>query len=207
MTKKRIFLLLVAVLIIVASVILVVYQSIANQRRTAILDIVIAPKSALAKLNGKNVKPGIRKVVPGTYTLTVSKDGFATSSANASVGAKETKFLGVALIPNRDDTKSWYAMHPDDQLLLESITSRNSDQDAEVIFAENPIYKLLPVIGINESFRIDAGVSRQGNDKPALYVRSLSEQNKQAALQWIKDQGADPSKFEIIYINEQPTLF
>jgi hypothetical protein len=165
------------------------------------------PLAATAKLNEKTVKAGKLKVAPGTYTLTASKDGFASRSITVTVGAKETKFIGAALVSNRDDTKDWYQKHLSDQLLLESITGGNSSQQAQNLLAENPILKMLPVLGLHQEYRIDAGASQKGNDEPALYIRSLTTQGQANAVQWIKDQGYDPGNYEIIYLNELPSLF
>ena len=180
-----------------------VWFFVANSRannNASFISLSVAPSSSSAKLDNKGVKSGKINVKPGKHTIIVSKKGFSTQINTVDLKTKETKYVGIALLPNSPETKNWYKEHPDDQLLLESISSNSFDQYTKNAVEKNPLIKDLPLI--DRFYRVDYGQSLQHPDDPSamgIYIKYYSQDGKQQALDWIKFKGYDPSQLEIIF--------
>jgi len=165
------------------------------------LDVLVAPSGAALKLDGKGIKSGTLKVKPGKHQLSATKAGFAAQNKTINVGT-QTQFVGIVLQPNTAATTNWYVDHPEEFSVVQTINNRNFDQTGAQLTSDNPILKKLPHIGPALSYRIDYGLPSEASKtgQPGIYIRFHTQQDKQAALQWIKDQGTDPNKLDLIYI-------
>lgn len=63
------------------------------------------------------------------------------------------------------------------------------------------LVNLLPFIGAGDTFLINYNLI---NQKPYITITTNTAQGKQQALTWITSQGYDPTKLNIIYINQAP---
>lgn len=200
--KKHIKLYIIIFSALVLAIIgFLIYTSIINSKKTAALDILVAPNGTTLKLNGKGIKVGKHKVRPGKYTLSVSKKGFNSESLEVEIKDKENRFVGTILQPNSDTTANWYNNHRDDARLAESVTAQIGDQYIKDAIANNPLLAELPFIGPSFEYRIDYGSSQQNSQWPAINIWTDPnvEDARQAALGWIRQRGFDPEKMEIIY--------
>lgn len=187
-------------LLSVSLILTIAFFSFQNRGKTAQAELVVAPQSASLTLNGKKVKAGIVRLKPGSYTLVATKSGFETASKVFIASDTELPYVGIVLDSNSPATQNWYRDNIEDQRLAESITGRQSDQNSEKVISKNGLLTKLPYFGPGSEYRIDAGVSVKGSSEPAIYIRSVSEQSKQDALNWIRQQGFNPESMEIIYL-------
>jgi len=171
-----------------------------NSKDSAQIDLLVAPSDSKVKIDGKGVKSGMTKVTPGQHLVSVTRAGFISQQQNVTVADKETHFVGIILVSNSPGTADWYKTHDAD--LVQSINNRLFDQISKDLVKDNPLLKVLPHIGPALTYRIDYGVPSAASKtgEPAIYVRYRTELDKQSALQWIKDQGADTTKLDIVYI-------
>ena len=196
--QKRI--LLFFLVILASSTAVFLYNSVRGEKNISFIKLVVVPSGSTAKLDGEGVKAGTLKLKPGNHTVIVAKKGFTTQVQKFNLQTEETRFVGIALISNSADTRDWYRDHPEDQRLLESISSQTFDQYSKEIAKKTPLVNDLPLI--DRLFRIDYGQSQQYPNDPsaiAIYITYYSQEGKQQALDWIKFKGYDPTKLEIIY--------
>jgi len=193
---KRLYLLL-AVFVVVG---VGLFFARTNQTGTT-LDILVAPHGATLKLDNRGIKSGKTKVKAGTHIIMATMEGFAEQTKKVQIGTKN-QFVGIILQPNSASTTDWYKNHPDDFSIVQTINNRSFDQTSSQLLESNPLLSKLPHIGPALSYRVDYGLPSDASKtgEPAIYIRFRTEQDKQAALQWIKSQGSDPNKLDIVYV-------
>lgn len=193
---KKIYLLLTAVLILLLGLLF------SHLRQTGTpLEILVAPHGARLTLDGKGIKSGKIKAKTGPHSLVAKMTGFATQTQKIQVGER-SQFVGIILQPNSPGTADWYKNHPDDFAIVQTINNRSFDQTNSQLLEANPLLKKLPHIGPALTYRVDYGLPSDASKtgQPAIYIRFRTEADKQAALQWIKSQGLDPLKLDIVFV-------
>lgn len=162
----------------------------------------VAPSMATIRLDNKVLSPGTYRIKPGNHTVSFRADGFYAVKQTINILSGQHANMAQALQPSTPDTADWYNTHPADQKKAESISSQNVDTAAAQQLSEAPFLKQLPYINLTPYFKIDYGVSQKHpNDAKAfaIYIYANSNDAQNQALAWIKQQGTDPSKLEIIY--------
>lgn len=203
MTRKRIIIALIMIVIIIAGVTAgwFIYRSIFS----ATVNIYFAPKSADIAIGSGGGKFGDNYVKPGTYTVRITKEGFSSYTKEVTVKRGETANVLGSLTPTSDATKNWYSDHPDDYAIAQHAGDAQADEAREYLGSHYPIVKVLPIVGLYSAYRVDYGVSPTRADEYAIYVRYQSESAKKAAIKAVKDAGYDLSKYEVIYKFSGPT--
>ena len=195
---KRVTLILIGLLFILVLVLGIEKQ----QALTAKITVEVVPSGSSLKLDGKGRKEGTFSVAPGTHTVSASRDGFAADSKKITVDKGQDKYIGITLASNSPSSADWYIKRPEDSKKVEGISSRNFDQSTLDTHAKNPFTGHLPYI--DRYFRIDYGEPNRAKDKTnsvAIYIRASSAENRQMALSWIRQQGFDPTDYEIVFKN------
>lgn len=161
----------------------------------------VAPDVATIKLDDADtLSPGKQHLEPGSHTIKVSFDGFDTKIIDFKVQADKVTSLDVVLNPNSQAGYDWLAEHPEQQALREQLGGKGFEAQSRQLAKDTPLIKQLPYI--DRLFRVDYGQSiayPNDPDKVAIYIGFSSDEGKQQSLQWIKDQGYDPSSLEIVY--------
>jgi hypothetical protein len=202
--KKRLFSAIALVCILVTVLGYFIFLAVNQNKKTAILDILVAPSGATVKLNGHGILVGQAHVAPGNYVIKVSRQGFAEKEQTVSVAGGETRFVGIILVSNDASTALWYENHPEDDILTEKIVGQVVQQESADAVLQNPFIEKLPILGPGDTYRIDSGVSLAGSSQPAIYILAVSPKAREAAINKIKYMGYDPEKMEIIYSAEAP---
>ena len=168
----------------------------------ASITIQVAPADSQVILDGKNVGVGTWRIKSGNHSLSFSRDGFTPVTNGIGVSKNQDYYAGVALVPTDPEFANWYADHPEDQKLAESISSQSFDFVNSQPSPIDALVEELPYINLLPYFRIDFGISKKyPNDptKSAIYIRFSTNESKKVALDWIRGRGVDPSSLEIIY--------
>ena len=195
--------LFIAIVVFIATAVLLIFSGINRSRMTAKITIEVSPSGSTIKLNDKGIKEGTRKVRPGSYTIKVSHDGFTTGSKSITISKNQNVYVGIVLDPSSLSTNNWFDTHPEDALKGEGITGKSMDQASQELQAKFPIITNLPFI--DQEYRIDYGKSKKEPDNPqalAIVITYYSESGKQQAIDWIRFKGYNPDNMEIIYINK-----
>jgi len=199
MSKTRLLIILGILLLFIGG--WLVYQKVRHdQTHTALLTVEAAPADSKITIGGKRAKNGLNALVPGEYVISVTHKGFAEQTKKVTVSKGVNDYQGFVLVPNSDTTANWYPAHPEDQRLVEGISSKTFDSSSKKREADFPLIKELPFI--DNFFRVDYGKSERTPNDPsatAVYITLYNQAAKQDALDWIKSTGNDPDKLEIIY--------
>lgn len=169
---------------------------------SAKIDVEVAPSNSIVIINGKRSHEGVTKVKPGKIEVVARRDGFESISKTLAVLKDESVYVGIVLLPNAAGTKNWYNEHLPDLKKAEKISSKNFDVSSKKAASSLPLVLKLPYLGPGLAYRIDYGGQSQTPDaKPAIYIKAATEEGRLDALNWIKNQGVDPSSLQIVFIN------
>jgi len=190
---------------LVAAVLIVIFlfSLIANSGKTAVT-VEVIPNDANLTMNGKTVKPGTLRLSPGEYTVEAAKDGFETDTYTVTVGDENLE-VGLIPTPVSDEALAWLNENPEIQLRREELGGQRAAQRGLAFEAETPLLtqlphnSILPYKGEYGPFSVDYGPSREREFGIFLLISNSSPDGRRNALEWIRDQGYDPTDFEIVY--------
>jgi hypothetical protein len=189
----------VVVIVLLVGAGLGMYYIVKQRSYTASVEIDAAPLSSTITIDGHHGHQGTTHIKPGIVTVTVARKGFKTSSTRLTISAHGSEYIGVILEPNSSDTAGWFDSHPDDQKMVEKISSRKFDINSKKQVEAEPFIKLLPYTGAGFEFQIDYGKPAPGTSKPVIIIQADTQEAKDDALLWIQGQGYDPSTMNITY--------
>jgi len=110
----------------------------------------------------------------------------------------------VLLVPNSQEGYSWLLNHPDEQAERQTLGGSAFSQSVQQSLHQNPIISKLPFVGPGNEYRIDYGTAprKSSSTDVAIYITYYVPVGKQDALNWIEQQGYDPSKMNIVYTDQ-----
>jgi hypothetical protein len=201
--KNRGFLVaLITGAIVLVLVSIAIITGIIDARKTASIDVLVAPKSASVKINGHHYGNGFYKVEPGDFTVVITKDGFEPYEESFSLAAGETKQLAVYLTQT-DGGYDWYLQHPEDDLIMTSVGDKQADATAAQMLEQYPILSILPHRDNEGTFDYTISPKFKGNELTGLTIElnTCAEYSKgiytNEALRWLSGQGYNPSDYQI----------
>lgn len=157
----------------------------------------LTPKDGTLKLDGKQIDTtGQTWVSEGKHTLEASRTAFTTKTEEFEIKKGETKSFTLYLLPEGGAGQAWVKEHPDEAGVIDGLIGKEYNDQANKVFAENPILQVLPII--DRTFRVSQGESQKGGPF-ALYIQAADQAGRDDALMAIKAYGFEPSQFEIIY--------
>jgi hypothetical protein len=159
----------------------------------------VAPTGSNITINGARVKPGTVGVVPGKNVISVSKTGFSSQTKTVTVAKDQPLNITIALVSNSPSTQNWYSTNQADEATLEQSTGQQYNQDSNQAVQQVPIIQMLPYVSPSLAYRIDYGEPLAGTTGQGIYITAPNAADQQLALQWIRDQGYDPSTLHIQY--------
>lgn len=199
-TKNR----LVATLTITALVIfipVIVWVVRLSTQASAILEVIVAPASAVIDINGQTFENGTHKFRPGTYEVSITKTGFISYNSTLTLTQNQTTQLYAYLLEESGGYQ-WYLDHPDDAMLLNTIGDHQADIKAQDYVESDPILAITPFYDLKNRFQITA---LKQNSTTIIRV-SLNtcdpisaDLYETAALEWLQQQQVDLSKYTLNY--------
>lgn len=160
----------------------------------------VVPNGGVITLNGEAIKEGFHHTAPGKVHIEVSRKGFAPATQDIDVNTGETRFVGIALVPNTVQTANWYDTHPKDKVEAEGLSSQSYDDISRYNAQKQPFITDLPYVGPADEYRIDYGPDLSGKStEQVIYITSAAQLGRDDALGWIRSQGYDPTKMTIVY--------
>lgn len=160
----------------------------------------VIPKDATVKINGDITTNKKIFMDPGEYSFTASKKGW--QDHNISAYLHKDKKLTVSLIPepSSEDAEKFITDNPDIQQEREALGGKNFDSEYSVS-GKNPLVNSLPYTDVYGPFKVDYGPSYLPNNKSGilLEINSSTPPGRVKFTEWLKQQGVDPTDFEIDY--------
>jgi hypothetical protein len=191
----------IAILFAVLVVVAVIFW-LFDLRRSATLDLLVAPRSAAVTIGGRRFNNGTHRFEPGTYDVRITKNGFQSHESTITLEQGKTTSLHICLVPDATNA-DYYADHPEDDMICTAIGSHEADRLAEEALAKYPILEHLPYSTIN--YRIDLVFSDDPEQPPAIsiFLNTCSDYSaniyREEALDWLKSRDIDPTDYQITF--------
>lgn len=192
MTLKQYRLLFVGIAVLLVSIIGYFIFYYIRQLDHIAVRLFTVPSSATIAIDSKAYSNGTIWLIPGTYTLTISKDGFETYSEKITV-ARGDKNITASLTPQSEDAKTWANNNADQYEELEILANEQSDVAIERRINGHPELGSLPYS--LPAFTIEARITDE-NAMPVLLI-SAYEGSRNAAIERLFEIGIDPGKYAI----------
>ena len=188
---------------IVITVIISVFGIVINAKKSAKLEIVVAPASAEIKIGGNTYTNGSHQFIPGTYPVEIKKDGFNTYAGEITLNANETNYL-YQYLEQKDGGFDWYLNHEKDMMILNSIGDREAGIEAEKYAKKSPIYTVTPYYDeVKNHFQIVAE-EVDGKPKVTINLNTCADELKptyiEEAHKYLEGQGIKPADYDITYV-------
>ena len=129
------------ILIDVVILIVLVVMYVMKVSKTAVLDVMLAPRTAKVMINGEEYMQGVYKMYPGTVQATIVADGFESKTIELNLTADEYTKVYDYLLPTADNA-TYYAKNEDDAKTLALI----GGEEAQEILNSISILNVLPII-------------------------------------------------------------
>jgi hypothetical protein len=199
-------LLLAATLFAVIIIVVIIFWII-DMRKTAKLDILVAPKSAEIRVNNTRYSPGVIRLEPGRYTIEIRKDGFDSYSQTVDLVPDKTEKVYVQLRPSNGDY-SWYARHPEETTYMTNIGDYLYDKRIEELKQKYPLMRKLPINieyysdNYTDYIKYSIGYELGNNSEVIIKIIDYTGGNLDAANRQITDRGFKLSDYLIEYIDK-----
>ena len=196
MTKNIRIILSIVGIFFIGIIIFTVFSVFNNSQKKTGLEISTIPKSALVTINGKTHKSGFVKLDPGTYKVSVSKEGYQTSESNVVVDDKDKPTdKSFILTPVSEKAKAASKKNVTSIEKTEAEAGERSAEAGKAFEASYPIAKNLPF----RSLLYNIDYKRTGENKQNFVVMITADSpiNRGYAINQIKNWGLRPSDYEI----------
>lgn len=168
---------------------------------TGIVTRVVPTRGTVITIDGKAVKEGGVTLEPGSYNVTVSRDGFASETRQATVQEGQVTTVAVILDSNAPETANWYTDNPSDTSKAEGIAGQIFEAETVTRANSLPILKRLPKTVLGKyTISYDKSLKKPNDPTAAtIYIDYFTPAGKTAAENWIRYQGYNPAELEIVY--------
>lgn len=189
-------------IIIIDIVVVVVLAAIAliNASKTAVMDVVLVPKTAVLRIENDEFRQGVYKMFPGKVSGVISAEGFEDKIIEIDLNSETTTKVYEYLIPIAEN-KTYYAKNQDDFDAMKKIGGEEAQKISNLI----SIREVLPIIkyeyaGLTgESREIIINQDLTCDDYYCLGVTGVTEEEKDIVEAMIKDRGYNPEDYIINY--------
>ena len=191
--KKRIVLAIALFLVVSIAWVIITFVG-----RVGKLPVVVAvvPSNATVTIDNQRYGNGTQWLKPGTYKVTVSKDGFATSNESTVVTDKKSQnVIAVSLKAESDEAKKWAAEHQKDYASNEQYGAIEASTDGKYFADTHPITTKLP---FNDPY-FTIGYTVDDDNSVTLTVATPSPRYRFYAVEKIRQLGFDPTDFKIVF--------
>lgn len=188
---------------VVITIIISIFGIVINAKKSATLEILVAPASSEIRVGNSIYENGTYKFAPGTYSVEIKKDGFNTYTGEITLESGETNYL-YQYLEQSDGSFDWYRNHKKDEMILSSIGEYKAEIAAEEYAKKDPIYTVTPYYDETKNhFQI---VAEEVNNKPKVTINlnTCADEQKPAyikeAHQYLEKQGIKPADYDINYV-------
>lgn len=199
--NRRKALVALVVLALVGLLLFAVFSALNARGKVAVV-FKTAPRQVIIKMNGIVVDKNTR-VLPGDYSVTVEKEGFATYSQKLTVGKSGgTLELPVALTPITNDARDIAKNEQKVYGELEALGGERAQQEGTNFLKENPLVRYIPYK--TGYYAIDYG--RDNANNVVIQITASSPLGRRVALEKIRGWGYDPTDLRIQFLGFTNTL-
>ena len=191
--------------ILIVLIILVASGLFFATRKSATLEILVAPTSARIVINDKDYQNGTYKFEPGNMVATISKAGFTTKTVNFVLNEHQVTKLYVYLL-EEGGGYDWYLEHAEDAKILSKIGDTEADYKSEQYRKKYPVSTVLPIVYANydkewnyTEYRIDGGQFDGCKTDFCIKITDVTGGNYENAIEQIENKGYSLDDYQILY--------
>lgn len=162
------------------------------------VNINVLPDNAKVTINNKPHDKTVVYLSEGKYDFSASADGWKTDTQIINI-SKDNHQVYLLPDPESEDAKNWLEKNPKIQLKREELGGEKAAAQNQAFLSKNPLLQYLPYSQESPPFTIDYGPSPVRKNDIFLTVSGSSPNGRQAALDWIRQQGADPTDLDITF--------
>lgn len=201
--KKRRIVIITAVLVI-GTIIASTIGMFERSKYSAIVEIAVAPLKATLTLNGKEYKNGTHHLLPGTYEVSLTADGFEPYTATIEASAGTATYLYHYLTGPGGDI-SYYYSHDEDMRMFMTITNYEAGQKAKTYAEKDDVFTITPYYDINKNhFTIQAGIAADESVYITVNLNTctdlLKDEYSNEAMAYLRGQGIELEQYSVEYI-------
>lgn len=156
------------------------------------------PATSSIYLNDRPVGAGDIYLKPGVYAFTAKSHGWKDDKLKVEVSDYPVE-VGLTPEPDSDEAYRWINVNRELQLQREAIGGLQAERQGNKIAEKSPIVNALPYQDILGPFKVDYGKSDIQDDGIFIEVSSSTPPGRTKFLEWLKQQGQDPTDLEIKY--------
>jgi hypothetical protein len=160
------------------------------------VNITVVPYDSTVTINGDKTGGGTHWLSAGSYTISSSKEGFASRQKKVVVtDQKKENVVSLALSPQSEEAKKWASDHARDYSSNEAYGAVEAQNNGKYFTDTHPIVKLLPYK--DPYYQID--YERETDDSVTLVIQTPSPRYRYFAVQKIRDLGFDPTDYKVVF--------
>lgn len=158
----------------------------------------VIPSDANLYIDGKKINSGDNYIKKGKYKFSVKKEGFKSVNQTITI-PKGGVDVGFVPDPISNEAKKWLQDNPRIQRNRESIGGEMASLTGSYIEENTPIISNLPYADAVAPFSINYGGSTSREYGVFIVIGNSVPQSRVEALQYIKQNGSNPTDLEIRY--------
>lgn len=112
----------------------------------------------------------------------------------------------AGLESNDPSTANWYQTHPEDYTIYQGIGDRKADAAYAKQSKDFPIAKILPIVGLYDTYRVDYGVAEDDKTKNVIYISYKNDTYKAQAIKAVEQAGYKLSDYTVVYKRDAPDV-
>lgn len=192
-----------ALVMAVAIIGIIIYAAI-EIPKTNELVVGVGPKDAKILIDGKRYENRTYKIQPGTYHVTIEREGYQTQEDDITLEKGKTGEVRACLTMN-DGNKDWWHnegyKEGENGYYCQAYYDMLARQQQNTAREDNKIFSLTPYKNYQDGYTIAAQAQEGGKVKVTialLYCKiDLQQASKEMALEWMRGQGLDPETYDI----------
>lgn len=158
----------------------------------------VIPKDAKVSVDGKFFSQKTAYLGEGKHTFSASADGWETDTQKISI-SKDLHDVYLLPAPKSDVAIKWLQDNPAVQQQREAYGGINFARLNDQALKDNPVLSILPRDDPTGPYDIDYGPSPTKSGDFVITISYSTAGSRQKALTWLKQQGYDPTDFDIQY--------
>ena len=207
MEKKKLnqkTLTIAGVVVVILLLLIISIYYIYNRINDATINVLVAPSSAKITIDNHTYTNGTYRIPSGKHTVVLSKDDFETIEEEINIKSNETYNYYNYLV-YKDGSMGWYADHPDDSGLLETIIPYLGEVEYKSIEQKYPLLSHLPVKedyyndSLTYHYKFDISYTIGADNTPIIIITDYTGNNKDRAYEKIRSFNCNPEDYQIRY--------
>lgn len=171
--------------------------------KTAVIDVLVAPATAVVEIDGRSYGTGAYRMYPGEVKATISAEGFEPKTVTLELKSGETTKIYDYLEPVADNTY-FYAKNTADAEIMARVGGEEADKTVKIL----SIRDILPIIDFQyagldaDSIEIVIDQDSVCDATFCLMVTGDTSAGHSKTLEMIREKGYNPEDYKIRYVEE-----